>query len=93
MNTVTIHQCHHIGVAGTTPVVVQLNNDGLYEARIGIAIMGAMNMNEADFKACDYNPFHKDFQDNFASGKGATEAEALDAMKADMQSISNTLWD
>lgn len=89
---IVIHQCSHIGVAGTTPVHVKSLDDGTFEARCGIAIMGSTNMDEAGFKACDYNPFHPAFQDNWAAGNGATEAEALDALKKDMCATADSLW-
>ena len=87
-----VFQCSHIGVSGTTPVHLKRLDDGTFEARCGIAIMGSTNMDEGGFKACDYNPFHPDFRDNWAAGKGATEAEALDALKADMRSTADSLW-
>lgn len=54
--------------------------------------MGSTNMDEEGFKACDYNPFHDKFYDNYAEGAGATEAEALDALKADMHQTADSLW-
>lgn len=89
---ITVFQCSHIGVAGTTPVYVKRSEDGGFIARCGIAIMGSTNMDEEGFKACDYNPFHDKFYDNFAEGSGATEAEALDALKADMHQTADSLW-
>ncbi len=49
-------------------------------------------MDEAGFKACNYDPFHEQFYDNFASGTGATESEAIESMKQDMQDMSNSLF-
>lgn len=89
---VVIHQCSHIGVAGTTPVHVKRMADGTFKARVGIAIIGTTNMDEAGFAACDYNPFHAEFYDNFAEGDGATEEEALVALKADMNKTADSLW-
>jgi hypothetical protein len=54
--------------------------------------MGATNMDEEGFKACNYDPFHERFYDNYAAGDGATEEEAIAAMKADMRSLANSLW-
>lgn len=90
--TITLFKCEHIGVAGTTDVHVKALPDGRFEARCGIALMGCMNMDEAGFKACNSDPFHDLFYDNYASGNGATEAEALDAMKNDMKSLADSLW-
>ena len=87
-----IHQCSHIGVAGTTPVHVKRMDDGTFKARCGIAIMGATNMDEAGFEACGHNPFHPEFYDNWAEGDGATEEEAIAALKADMRQTADSLW-
>lgn len=87
-----IFQCSHIGVAGTTPVHVKRMDDGTFKARCGIAIMGTTNMDEAEFKACGYNPFHTEFHDNWAEGDGTTEEEALAALKADMRRMADSLW-
>lgn len=85
------YHCSHVGVAGTTDVKVK-QADGKFEARCGVAIMGSTQMDEDGFKACNYDPFHPKFYDNYAVGIGATEAEALEALKADMQSLSNLLF-
>ena len=87
-----IHQCSHIGVSGTTPVHVRKDGGG-YIARVGIALFGATNMDEEGFKDCDHNPFHEQFYDNYAEGRGNTEAEAIDAMRADMKDLANSLWE
>ena len=88
-----VFQCSHIGVAGTTPVHVKQVEDGSFVARVGIAIMGSTNMNEDEFCACDFNPFHEKFYDNFAQGEGATEEAALAALKDDMRQTANSLWE
>lgn len=87
-----VYQCSHIGISGTTPVHVRKLADGTFEARVGIAIIGITNMDEAEFESCGYDPFSEKFHDNWASGKGATEAEALEDLKADMQSTADGLW-
>lgn len=87
-----VFKCSHIGVAGTTPVHVKRLNDGTFKARCGIAIMGSTNMDEAKFEACGHNPFHPEFHDNWAEGAGATEEEALAALKADMHQTADSLW-
>ena len=91
-NEMVIHECSHIGVAGTTSVHVKRGEDGSFVARCGIAIMGSTNMDEEGFKACNYNPFHDKFYDNYAEGTGTTEIEALEALKADMRQIADSLW-
>lgn len=87
----TRFKCEHIGVAGTTDVHVKKLPDGKFEARCGIAIMGSTQMDEAGFKASNYDPFHDKFYDNFACGIGATEAESLEALKTDMKSTSDCI--
>lgn len=89
---VILYQCEHIGVAGTTDVHVKKLTDGTFEARCGIALMGTANMDEAGFKACNSDPFHDLFHDNYASGIGPTEVGALEAMKNDMKLLVNSLW-
>lgn len=89
---VIVYQCSNVGVAGITDVHIRRIGVDEYEARVGIAIMGSTNMDEAGFEACGYNPFHEKFRDNWASGTGATEAEALDALKADMRQTADSLW-
>jgi len=90
-NETIIYQCSHIGVSGTTPVHVK-NAESGYVARCGIAIMGATNMDESGFKACNYDPFHPQFYDNYSEGRGATETQAIDALKQNMKSTADSLW-
>lgn len=85
--------CENIGVSGTTKCHVIQAKNGEYEARIGIAIMGSTNMNDKQFKEAEYNPFHDKFRDNYAYGIGETEELAITAMKNNMRSIANSLWD
>ena len=87
-----IHECAHLGVSGTTKVHCQKQEDGTFECRIGIAILGATNMKEEGFARADNNPFHALFHDNWASGVGATEEAALEALRADMKVTSDSLW-
>lgn len=88
---ITAFTCTSIGIAGTTKVFVKKTEDGGFEARVGIAIFGSTNRKDDGLK--DANPFDKDFNDNYASGKGPTEQEALDALKADMEKTADGLWD
>lgn len=84
--------CENIGVAGTTKCHINQMQDGKYEARMGIAIMGSTNMNDRQFQEAEYNPFHEKFRDNYANGIGDTEELAITAMKDYMRSIANSLW-
>lgn len=87
--TIRHYTCDHIGVAGTTEVFTRQMKDGTWEARVGIAIMGMTNMKDHELEGA--NPFDEKFRDNYSIGKGATEQEALDALKADMKSIAQDL--
>lgn len=90
-NTIRYYECSHIGVSGTTGIAIRKTPEG-FEARMGFALMGQTNMNEEEFRACDYNPFHEEFHDNYVKGTGATEEEAMAAMKNDLHDISESLW-
>jgi len=89
-----VHVFHDevVGIAGTTPCHVLKRDDGKFEARMGFALMGVTNMDEAGFGKCDHNPFHPLFYDNYAHGEGATEEEAMGALKADYKGIADSLW-
>jgi hypothetical protein len=89
---ILIHQCSNIGVNGTTPVHVQLQKDGTFEARCGFALLGTTNMTDGEFEACGYNPFHDNFYDNYATGKGITEEDAVAALKLNMKETADSLW-
>ncbi len=81
--------CNIVGIAGTTPVViVQHVKDLVYEARVGIALLGQDNGGPERTK----NPFDEQFRDNYAIGKGITEEEALEAMKKNMKNLAAPLW-
>jgi hypothetical protein len=87
-----IYECSNIGIAGTTPVHIKQHDDESFEARCGFALMGATNMSEDEFSACDYNPFHDNFNDNYSIGFGVDEVSALEALKADMKLTADSLW-
>lgn len=87
-----VFQCSHIGVSGTTPVHVKQLEDGTFKARVGIAVMGFTNMDESGFEACGHNPFHPEFNDNWAEGTGPTEEAAIAAMKAEMRDLADSMW-
>ena len=87
-----IYQCSNIGIAGTTPVHVKQHDDGSFEARCGFALMGATNMSDEEFAACNYDPFSDKFFDNYAVGKGGSEEQAIDKLKASMKATADSLW-
>ena len=80
------------GLAGTTPCMIRKTEDGKVEARMGFALFGSTNMTDEQFKACDHNPFHENFRDNFVSGIGETQEEAEALMKKDLDSIYESMW-
>ena len=80
-----------IGINGTTPVVFKEINGG-FEARVGFALFGATNMTEEQMDAADRDPFHPDWFDNFCRGVGHTKEEALKALEADYEKISQSIW-
>ena len=82
--------CRHIGISGVTEPFTVVYRDGSWEARVWISIFGFVNPQHPDFPLPE-NPFHPDFYDNYASGVGATEEDALEAMSEDMKSMSRTL--
>jgi len=59
---------------------------------MGVAIFGATNMDEREFEAAQFNPFHDLFRDNFCSGKGATQEEAIAALEKDVHEMHASLW-
>jgi len=83
--------CEAIGVSGTTPVTIKEDSNG-FEARMGIALLGYSNLDEEGMRKAQYNPFHEEFHDNYVSGKGATQEEAIEAMKQDQRDICEGLW-
>lgn len=71
---------------------VKRHDDGKFEARCGFSLMGATNMSEDDFSACNYDPFHDKFFDNYAVGKGDSEEQSIAQLKADMKATVDSLW-
>ena len=80
--------CEHIGVSGLSTPWIRPIIDG-YEARVGVALLGMVQdpNNEID------NPFDPEYPENFCKGIGMTEEAALRALKADMLSMSQSLFD
>lgn len=83
--------CHTPGLQDTTPVTIKHDATG-FEARMGIAIFGSTNMDEDGFRAAKYNPFHELFHDNYVSGNGATQEEAIEAMKKAHAELYESIW-
>ena len=92
MSDITVFKCSTIGVAGVTDVHVRQNADGQFEARVGFALMGEMQMTPKEYAACEGNPFHKGYWDNYASGIGSTKEEALEKMKGELREVRDSLW-
>lgn len=96
-----VYSCSHVGVAGSTKVHVhhvqrahpiregRPTIHDVFEARVGIAIMGSTANPETTE---DSDPFSGRFRDNFARGFGTTEEEALEALRHDVHSIADSLW-
>lgn len=87
-----IQMCSNIGVSGTTECYVKSTAAGVYEARMGFSLIGHTNMTQEQFNACDCNPFHDEFHDNFAKGVGSSEEEAIASLKKDLKDIADRLW-
>lgn len=83
--------CHSPGLAGTTPLTLRKTENG-FEARMGVAIFGATNLDEEGFEKAQYNPFHDEFHDNFVRGEGATQEEAIAALKEDHRQMHESLF-
>jgi hypothetical protein len=86
----TVFSCSNIGLSGAQ-VFVNETPDG-FEARQAVAFFGSYQMPENELEKIQYNPFHSDFHDNFASGSGATKEAAIEALRADAKSMADSLW-
>lgn len=80
---ITRYKCDHVGVASTTDVHVKKLPDGRFEARCGNALMGT---------TYDSDLFNELFDHNYNSGIGATEDDALEALRNDIRSLANSQW-
>jgi hypothetical protein len=49
-------------------------------------------MTEEEMKAVGHDPFHPEWHDNYFSGKGKTEEEALANFEKDMKHMADILW-
>lgn len=88
---ISYYCCDTPGLAGTTPVTIKQSAEG-FEARMGFALFGATNMDEDGFRRAQNNPFHDEFHDNYAVGKGATQEAAIEALKREIHEIHESLW-
>lgn len=86
---ITAFTCSAMGVAPTTKAYVRRTETG-FEARMGVSVMGTANMILERLERM--TPFDPKFHDNWVSGGGATEGEALAKMKDDMEALSRTLF-
>lgn len=90
-----VFECAHVGVAGTTKVHVHHVQTArgkvrdIFEARVGIAIMGVTANPKTNE---DSDPFSSSFRDNYARGFGTTEEEALEALREDIKTTTDSLW-
>lgn len=89
---VSIHICKGAGISALTEAFIK-EDEGKFVARMGFCLFGSSMMNEEQLAACDYNPFHKDFFDNYVEGTGDSEEEALEMMKNRIKGISCSLWE
>ena len=64
---------------------VQENPD-VWEARVGVAIMGHFRDSKCD------DPFSDDFEENYAQGRGMTKEDAVRSMWDSMRSMADSLW-
>lgn len=90
-DSISLIACDHVGVNGTTDVAVKQITPDLYEARVGIAIMGYCDFEWLDAHP-DATPFDSDFPDNYAVGSGPTRESALIALRTSIREMSESLW-
>ena len=81
--------CRHVGVSGITDVMIKKHAEDKYEARVGVAIMGYVQ--DPDTVDILNDPFAHDFRENYCSGTGRTEEEAIKALERDMREMSRSL--
>lgn len=83
--------CSNIGVSETTSHRMKYDGEQ-YEVRVGIAILGMSDMNDDEMREARFDPFHENWHDNYASGKGSTKDEAVENMHKDIKEIADSLW-
>ena len=88
------YQCDLPGVAGTTPVYVKETPsriDGYstkYEARVGVAIFGAVG----DTECYNKSPFDDDWYDNYIGAKAYTQDMLYKILQRNMKDLQDSLW-
>jgi hypothetical protein len=94
------------GFAGVTPVCIRELTDKERTmdlkpgekrrpklcARVGFAVMGSTNMYPEEFDACDHDPFHDKFEDNYVEAFGDTDEECVEELKNELNSFSGGLF-
>lgn len=90
MTEVSAFACSNIGVSGAQVFVIK-TADG-FEARQAVSIFGSYQMSESELVNIHYNPFHENFIDNYASGKGETKEAAVEALQVDAKNLADSLW-
>jgi len=78
----------------TTPVFFYERSRSCVEARVGICFDDRSTMDMLEIDACEHNPFHPDFTDDFlvACGVSVEEAEQkLNIVLYDLPRYSNML--
>ena len=88
---INTHSCSHVGVSETTERKV-IHRFGVYVARVGIALLGKQNMTEEQIQNCHNDPFHWEYYDNYAEGKGNTPEDAIKSMEKDIQKTADSLF-
>lgn len=91
--TAMTHPDSHVGVSPVTDCHFRFDEDKqMWEARMGVALMGRAHMTPEQFAQTERNPFHPEFHDNICSGWGKTQAAAHAAMEADLHAMADSLW-
>ena len=80
--------CDAAGVSGTTEIHYR-EIPGGFEARVGIALFGRVNLKPEQLRAL--SPFDPAFHDNYATGRGSTKALAVAALRRDIELTASSL--
>lgn len=76
---------YFLGVAGDA-VWMRKGADGIYEARMAVAILGTSGDSDVD------DPFSDRFHDNYVHGRATTREKAIELMLKQQHEISESLW-
>lgn len=80
------------GFSKLTDIFFKLTEVGTVEAKMGIEFMSSDDGVEERLKACNHDPFHENFKENYVNGVGNTREEAISELRKDMQSLENHMW-